>query len=467
MLKRLVLLFLISLQAWGYRASPAEKKADQLFKKISELQKSVSTPGEFIAQLPEELRKNFTFVHTSRSPHREEANYDYPRIILFSDDARIVLAFETNPTSPGYHMVELLRFNDREQNFELRASILGPAPNTFQGLVGKNWEPNPQACLKCHGSDVRPIFDSYPLWPGFYGSAEDTFPATDHGPDELKRYQKFITEKKNAEPFNKLIFSNASPVWPYLDPKLHNATADVADLHNFKFMPNTRLGIALTELNRERLSRKILESKKLNEYSEALLSGLLRCTRLPISKDLKNKVETKMTQENQARLFRMRIDPFSKHDDRHDLQELKFSQNLAALEYMTETLDLSRKDWSMALEPYSFSFFDGVLSSVFQNTQFYAREDFIYILLRDLAHRDKKFKKYFRSKPVYALLDYPFGNRLDFDLAFKSCDLLDQTAAKKKIALKELPESTEVKGSGDFFAPAQKGSASSVFAKCI
>src|SRR5262249_34819362 len=85
--------------------------------------------------------------------------------------------------------------------------------------------------------------------------------------------------------------------------------------------------------------------------------------------------------------------------------------------------------------------------------EFYVREDFVYILLRDLAKRDRRFRRYFRSLPVYNNLGYPFGNRLDFDRAFKACDLLDATASRKKVKLTPLATSHEIAGPGAYFSP--------------
>jgi hypothetical protein len=125
----------------------------------------VDSVNELVPLSPSELRSNCTFVYDSRSPFRDSISPIYPRVILFTADARFVLTFTTDPERPGLDLLETLSFDDHEAKFELRSYLL-PAANR------RAWRPSAAAanCASCHGADPRPIYDSYPLWPGFYGS---------------------------------------------------------------------------------------------------------------------------------------------------------------------------------------------------------------------------------------------------------------------------------------------------------
>src|SRR5262249_28814271 len=146
----------------------------------------VHSVEELLPLLPRDLRSNFTFVHHSDSPHGERMGGrapaitpGHPRAVLFGADARVVLAFNGDPRRAGYDVVEIIHFDDEKAAFVMTRFVL-PAAVAREPALGEaardNGRANPPECLHCHGSDPRPLFESYPLWPGFYGSVRDTFP---------------------------------------------------------------------------------------------------------------------------------------------------------------------------------------------------------------------------------------------------------------------------------------------------
>ena len=48
----------------------------------------VDSVSELVPLLPDELRRNFTFVYDSRSPFKAAITPQLPRVILFTDDGR-------------------------------------------------------------------------------------------------------------------------------------------------------------------------------------------------------------------------------------------------------------------------------------------------------------------------------------------------------------------------------------------
>src|SRR5580692_3920940 len=73
----------------------------------------VDSISELIPLLPRELRENFTLVYDSRSPFRSGISPEFPRVILFTNDARLVLTFIGDERQPGFDMLEALSFDDR------------------------------------------------------------------------------------------------------------------------------------------------------------------------------------------------------------------------------------------------------------------------------------------------------------------------------------------------------------------
>jgi hypothetical protein len=57
----------------------------------------VDSVAELVPLLPRELRSNFTFVYDSRSPFRMSISPEFPRVLLFTGDARLVLTFTGDP----------------------------------------------------------------------------------------------------------------------------------------------------------------------------------------------------------------------------------------------------------------------------------------------------------------------------------------------------------------------------------
>ncbi|MBV9218001.1 MAG: hypothetical protein JO366_17410, partial [Methylobacteriaceae bacterium] len=68
-----------------------EADLEKLLAKNPATGRPVDSINELVPLLPRELRSNFTFVYDSRSPFRSSISPDRPRVILFSNDGRLVL----------------------------------------------------------------------------------------------------------------------------------------------------------------------------------------------------------------------------------------------------------------------------------------------------------------------------------------------------------------------------------------
>jgi cytochrome c553 len=380
----------------------------------------VDTVQALLPLLPRTLRANFTLVYDSRSPFKDQITPATPRVILFTDDARFIITFIGDPNAPGHDLVETMSFDDDTTQFKLTAYVLPAAQRA-------DWAPSPAAanCASCHGADARPIYDSYPLWPGFYGSVLDTFFRDRIGRAELRKYRAFMAGPAKTGVYRSLVFRPGSPTTPYLNPKLVRAHSVEVNPKVFPFLPNTRLGMALTELNRERIYRKLAAAPAFAAHEKDILAELLECpgARRP-GRATVRAVSAALDAENAARLKRLGGQPNDPAIQIFGMEELKFVHALAEIDDVAARAGADRTDWSMALEPKSAAYFDGILSGMVGQRSYYLKEDLIYEMLGHLDQREPIFARYSYAFAAFGDLGYPFGNRPDLQTAIKACPLL-------------------------------------------
>ena len=129
-----------------------------------------------------ELSRSFMrgFTSVFRSQSIQHADPQNPRIILYGEDAKLILAFtcaggdcvgQPGPVQGGDRL-EIIQWREASKSFELR-DIAFPEGATGGGDATFS-EPNPARCLACHeASDPRPNFEPYNQWPGMYGGMDD------------------------------------------------------------------------------------------------------------------------------------------------------------------------------------------------------------------------------------------------------------------------------------------------------
>jgi hypothetical protein len=383
---------------------------------------------EFVAALPADVRSHFTLVHQSRSPHgglgdKGESSIDvrFPRVLLYSSDGKLVVAFTTNPDKPGYDVAEILRFVDAGARFELSRFILPQAVRKDPSLAEaarRNGEVDPPECLRCHGTDVRPILDSYPLWPGFFGAVADTFP--EEAP-ELPGYRDFLAKNKDRGLFKSLIWPTGSTVPPYIDPHDYDSKASVGRDEDLPRAPNSVIGMALNELNRKRIERKLAASPLYPKLRYAMIAVLLGCEQPPLGAGDLEPVRAAIVEDNAGRIDRLGYHPKGPEGSAHlDMAETLWPENVAELLYVARALGVSPRDFSMALEDGALAFYDGILSGRLGNLNYYVKEDWLVEMLRRLARDEPDFAEYFHTYEI-SRGRFPFGERLDLRTALRAC----------------------------------------------
>jgi hypothetical protein len=385
----------------------------------------VDSLEELLPLLPRALRANFTLVYKSRSPFAASISPRRPRVILFTDDGRFILTFTGDERAPGHDFIETMSFDDQAAAFRLHAYMLPAAQRA-------PWPAPAHAadCASCHGADVRPIYDSYPLWPGFYGQVLDTFPHDGAGRREAQRYRAFLAGPAKVGVYKFLIFGRGSRVAPYLDPSHIQDGVVELDGKAFPRMPKTRLGMALTELNRARIYRELSAAPGFRDHERDVLAELLECPGGPRpSRSALRNVRSELTRENAERLRRLGGRVSDPDPSVEGMEELRFVRALAEIEHVAARSGADPSGWSMALQPNSLAFYDGILSGSLRGRSYYIKEDFILETLGHLSQRQPAFRPFFEPYQAYSEYGYPFGRRLDLARAAKSCALLRPSPA--------------------------------------
>src|SRR4030081_1987662 len=104
-----------------------EARLQELLQKNPATGLPVDSVSELVSLLPRELRENFTFVYDSRSPFRSGISPEFPRVIMFTNDARLVLTFIGDERQPGFDLLETMSFDYESAKFELHAYLLPAA----------------------------------------------------------------------------------------------------------------------------------------------------------------------------------------------------------------------------------------------------------------------------------------------------------------------------------------------------
>lgn len=159
---------------------------------------------KLLEKLPSDYRENFTLMYSSRSI--QGSSYENPRAILFGKSAKFIMTFNGDASQRGNDRLEMLQFRDETKQFELRSV-------TFRNGTAEFLDKNPTMCIKCHGTNPRPIWADSPVWPGAYGAMDDRVINA-----ETSNFQNFI-KKMDSHPRYKYLVrrTDLSQNFPFRD----------------------------------------------------------------------------------------------------------------------------------------------------------------------------------------------------------------------------------------------------------
>ncbi len=220
---------------------------------------------------------NYSLMYNSGSLQR--ATYLLPRAIVFGETAKFILTFNGIKGSFGYNTIETVEYDGYSYAFReiqfleepkyqsqsvsdqvLAEDEIDRKLSTGRILVSK---PNPAKCISCHGYvEPHPIWESYFMWPGAYGSEDDNVfgeGSSLHRTFALKGTDD--PEKAGFAQFNLLRASETEPArtdyarYTALKPLSAAYQADRPD-HP---VPNLILTNLLTGQAYDRLSKRLVE----------------------------------------------------------------------------------------------------------------------------------------------------------------------------------------------------------------
>jgi hypothetical protein len=122
----------------------------------------ISSAEELLGALPSWLLANHVLVESTRTHH--PASAEHPRLLLFGSDARLLLAFGSDPQDPEREVVDAAELEDGGL-WKFRSLDFRTTPPTLS--------PDDSACTGCHDDPPRPLWGSYPSWPGMFGAQQD------------------------------------------------------------------------------------------------------------------------------------------------------------------------------------------------------------------------------------------------------------------------------------------------------
>jgi hypothetical protein len=218
---------------------------------------SITTPEELLSRLPERIRSRFTLIHRGESLQFQEncISEKDPRVVLFSPEDRFVMAFTNSKISPACYNPEMMELRaDGSIDFDFIPMMQSPAGTKPLDKT---------KCQGCHGAQSYPIWSSYPLWHGAYGSNDDS---PSEVPEERERIEKYASYWRNQGIY-RLLSWKRDAYFPY-------STQRQTD-HNLR--PNMHLGMLLARIDGIRVAHQIARNEQYRKQGATFLRTHLKC----------------------------------------------------------------------------------------------------------------------------------------------------------------------------------------------
>jgi mono/diheme cytochrome c family protein len=250
-------------------------------------------------------------------------------VILFGDDAKRVIAFDESSQS-----VDLMTFDDDTSSFVFQEVTFSDSTGHPRTIVS---EANPSRCRACHGTPARPVWDTYPVWPGAFGETTAEPSSSERG--ELDRFA---------------VLQPSHPRYRYLLPQRRSTTlaAERRYLGQGELSSNVEIGVLLARLNARAIASELRRSPDFEAQKYALLSALVpRCWDSNADPTFAAfAAETRQANARQREAKRQRAQvalPIPEAED----------GGMTRLRFIAEReLGLSTRSWTLALEKGSYDF---------------------------------------------------------------------------------------------------------------
>ncbi len=242
----------------------------QKIKKILETQKinNIEDLLSYLNTAFPQFMERHTFVFDSRSLHG--SSYKNPRAIVYGKSANFILTFNGSPDQEGFQKLEVAQFNQKKKTYDF-IEIEFSSSKSPGYSISKPGGPG-GICLQCHINN-KPIWDTYDIWPGVYGSIDE---------EPLRASQKFLP---NIPVSNSLYLDGEKNMWlEFLQIRLKHPRYkwlpiplskdnSLYDQQGKVFFPNTELSVKLTRNNFPRIMNDIKKNK--HKFSKDIVSQVL------------------------------------------------------------------------------------------------------------------------------------------------------------------------------------------------
>jgi hypothetical protein len=323
----------------------------------------ITKKDQFVERLPEAQKLRVSKVFASRSfhflgPAGEDvpaATPDEPRVILANKDSSLLIALSTRTVKTDMSLIEILEFNPALDAFVPRAIEFKDGKAGFiDDPLSHFPKGNKAHCARCHGEDIKPIYDSYHDWVGFWGQSNPG-----GGIEGLRRESKYFGPevahlKEKAEAWKK------APILRHLDRPEPNVqlTTD-----------NTFMESEMITLMARRAVRKMAQSPNFKKYSIPLFLSLVNfggtVDGLPeFDPDVKRaEIREKLSRASdakRARFLRVNSHWLTPSSRVEDLGFITDAGTAASLALFAELMGVSISDWSLNFEDDVPAFNSGV-----------------------------------------------------------------------------------------------------------
>ncbi len=212
---------------------------------------------QLLALLPATFRSRYALVFDSRSLHG--SSFANPRVLLYSEDAAFILSFNGEPSQRGYRALEMMQFDEARGEFSFQEiSFPEDGPPVSEARSGER-------CAACHGLPARPIWDTFPTWPGAYG---ERYGARLSAP-ERDGLTQFLAGQRSHPRYRYLLgigeYAQPDAFHPSAKARYNGAQGEPA---------NARLAVLLARLNFRAILAQVRGASAFDAFQYALLGTL-------------------------------------------------------------------------------------------------------------------------------------------------------------------------------------------------
>lgn len=155
--------------------------------------RGLRTVEELLDLLPADYFERFSLVYASQGLHG--SSFSQPRLVLYGRSRKLVVGVAGSSelkNGDGFETVEQLP----DGSYELGELYFPAAGSTGTVRVTRG---APPSCLECHPRPPSPVWASYPLWPGTYGSGVSDAAA------ERAGFERFLAESAGRGRYRRLV----------------------------------------------------------------------------------------------------------------------------------------------------------------------------------------------------------------------------------------------------------------------